>query len=210
MGHVYAFQIKNKILFLLQTKANSTMIWHVLNSYNGKPRPEKALLVRALSQLDWMCWLCCLGLHWQTLLPHLSGGWTAGQGLDKQSSFCSKTSWVWLGQLIFFLAGTVECFGFRMRMLLITHQCFVVAVWCYPKSRTFQCPCPLPVRTKSWEGPWPRELAQAGHRDILYHRMPCSAYKLGEVAARGWPQLRDRLGIAQWVLRNCIVLVFWS
>lgn len=70
-----------------------------------------------------------------------------------------------------------------------------VAVWRYPKSRTFQCPHALPVRrwTKSWEGPWPRQLTQAGHRDIPDHRMPCSAYELGGV---GWKGLTTALGQA--------------
>lgn len=53
MCYVCAFQMKNKILLLLQTKANPTMIWCVPNTYGGKPRPEKALLVRALGQLVW-------------------------------------------------------------------------------------------------------------------------------------------------------------
>lgn len=96
MSHVYAFQIKTKILLLLQTKANLAMIWRVLNSYSGRPRPEKALQVRALSQLG--CAGSAVLVSTGKVSSHLSGGWTAGQGLGKQSSFCCKIPLVWLVQ----------------------------------------------------------------------------------------------------------------
>lgn len=56
---------------------------------------------------------------------------------------------------LFSVPVTVLCFGFRMRMMLITHCCFYFLLSCvYPRSRTFFLSFALTVRrsTKEMEG----------------------------------------------------------
>lgn len=59
-----------------------------------------------------------------------------------------QVSWLQLGWNNFFsVAVTVLCFGFRMRMVLITYQCFSFMLSCvYSKSRTFFLSQALPAR----------------------------------------------------------------
>ena len=84
-------------------------------------------------------------------------------------------------ELIFFLvAGTVLCFGFRMRIMLITHRCFSCCWAVLTLVKDFSASHALPAR--SWEGAQPGQLTQTGQRDIPYHVTSCSVYKLGGVS----------------------------
>ena len=76
-------------------------------------------------------------------------------------------------ELFFFLvAGVLPCFGFRMRTVLITHQCFLaVAEQCLYRAKDFSVSCAaLPARrlgvhkelggdrTRTSDPGWPREV----------------------------------------------------
>lgn len=85
-------------------------------------------------------------------------------------------------ELFFILAADpVLWFGFRMRIILITQWCLVVAQWGSPQFKNFPFPPALPGKscTRDQEGPWPGQLTRTGQRDISYHGMLCSVNKLG-------------------------------
>lgn len=81
-------------------------------------------------------------------------------------------------QFIFFrVAGTVLCFGFRMRITFMKHLMFLLLLSsAYPKSSIFQAVTSvewLGEGTESWEEMHLGQLTQTVRRDIPYHRMSC-------------------------------------
>jgi len=81
----------------------------------------------------------------------------------------------------------------------------VVARW----SRTFQLPTLASQVQGSWEGTRPGQLTSASHRDILFHTMSCSVYKLRKLARKQRSLLGDGLGSVHWMVSNCIALGFY-
>jgi len=68
------------------------------------------------------------------------------------------------------------------------------------QSRTFQLlVLAWPARcTGSWEGTELGQLTQTGQRDLLFHVMSSSVYKLGELAGGQQPLLRGGLSVVGW------------
>ena len=110
-------------------------------------------------------------------------------------------------ELIFSLvAGTVLCFGFRLRTMLVTHRCFSCCSVALTLIKDFSVSHALPVRrvTRSQEEAETGHLTQTSQRDIPYHSTSCLAYKLDVVTPKGLITARVGLGIGQWVGNNCI------
>jgi len=74
-------------------------------------------------------------------------------------------------ELIFFLlANVVLCFGFGVKIMLITYKCFQLLLG---GQALFSFSC-WPARyTGSWEGTQLGQLTQTGQKDILFHMMSC-------------------------------------
>lgn len=56
---------------------------------------------------------------------------------------------------------------------------------------------------RSWDQAWPGQLTQTIQRDIPYHNMACTVYKLGELARREWSSASVS---GQWAMVLCIIL----
>lgn len=68
-------------------------------------------------------------------------------------------------------------------MLLITHQYF--GCCCVVLSQIKDFSVSLSSAREEMDKKLGGTMVQSGHKDIPYHRMPCSAYRLGGVGCKG-------------------------
>lgn len=126
--------------------------------------------------MDLINWMDCLGMVHKLsemcvcINIHISRHWKNDDGLLGCTGKCRM--WLWHKlygiemdntlvstriELIFWHSGTMLCFTFSLRIILITLWFLAVANSVYPKSRSFQFPilCQGVSAQKNCEGAWP-------------------------------------------------------
>lgn len=121
----------------------------------------------------------------------------------KQTFKC--LSWFWLGQLFFFLVAHMAlCFGFWMKVMLVTHSCYCWAVLTYIPPASYGAGDAQEAGKGEHQNSWP----------TLGTGLFCAMWRHAEQRnwgdlARGLMLFRDCLGIGQWVASNCVVHHFF-
>lgn len=139
-----------------------------------------------------------MGLFWEEL--------TAIQQPDGEA--------FWFQLLLFYLlAIPMLYFGFRMRMRLVTYWCFR----CCWAELTLSQGLFRPGRDRAGghknlgeTQSEPGQLIPAGWRDILYHMVPQSVYKVRELAGGCSPQFRTGCTlVSRWWATDCTSLILY-
>lgn len=101
-------------------------------------------------------------------------------------------------------AGTVLCFVFRMRIVLM-HWCFAEQYLLWIKDFTGFHVLPARSCRRSWKGAWPRQVTQTGQR-VSHSGHHAQYYKLGEAGCCSWMIWASVSG----VVSNCASLSWVS
>lgn len=90
--------------------------------------------------------------------------------------------------ILFLVAGILLWLAFKMRLILITYWCLLVARQ-FALNQGLFCLSPPAARTlvgaRSWEGTQPQQVTPSDPRGIPYHMVSCSVHKLEGKLAGG-------------------------